>query len=76
MWEAAPEPVMDARLSQLCVTLRGEDIRACGITTTKAKIVVERVSGFVEEVNITKLLPFVSHMEPTNLGSDMGMLHA
>jgi hypothetical protein len=36
---------------------------------------LQRAAGFIEQINITELPPLVSHMEPTNLGPDMGMLH-
>src|SRR6266487_6996173 len=57
-----PEPVMNARLGQLRVTLRSKNIWTFGITSTKAKIVIEGTTGFIEQINITELLPFVPHM--------------
>src|SRR6266571_3184751 len=71
-----PEPMVNACLSQLVVPLRRKHIGTALITTTVPKIVIKGASGFIEQINITEFLPFVSHMEPPNLGSNMGMLHA
>src|SRR5258706_9010524 len=68
------EPVVDALFRQTSFALGEKDIGPCCITCG-LQVVVERLAGLVQQVDITRLVPIRTHVEPALLWTNMAMLH-
>src|SRR5258708_25824396 len=69
------KPMMNTVFCQMRTPLRGKDKDTLRVTSAVLDIVIEGTACFVEEINVTKFFPFVTHMQPANLRAHMGMLH-
>src|SRR6266487_515769 len=69
------EPVVDTILRQPLAPLRGKDIRTTLVTASVLEVVIQGTPGLVQEIDVAEFLPLVSHVQPANFRSDMGMLH-
>src|SRR5260221_10504809 len=69
------KPSVNAIFGEMRASLRGEHIGTGGITPTVLKIVMERTTRFIQQINIAKLFSFVPNMKPANLRTDMGVLN-
>src|SRR5258708_30675748 len=70
-----PKPVVNTRLGELLMALRGKDVGAFSLSSTVQQIVMKWPTCFIEQIDVAELIAFVSHMQPTNLWSHMGLLY-
>src|SRR6266849_4054866 len=69
-----PEPVVDPFLSQALAALRCKDVGSVGIST-RLKVLVERFSSLVHQINIAPLSALVADMQPPDFRTNMRMSH-
>src|SRR2546423_3566933 len=68
------EPIVDAFFGQLRAALRDKHVGTCYITPG-LQVLIERLVGFVQQIDITYLALFVTNLEPALLWINMGMGH-
>jgi len=68
------EPIVDAFFGQLRAALRDKHVGTCYITRG-LQVLIERLVGFVQQMDITYLAPFITNLEPSLLWVNMGMGH-
>src|SRR2546423_15197661 len=69
-----PEPVVNPLLGQAFAALRCKGISSINITASP-KILIQWLTRFVDEIDISPLAAFITNMEPPGLWTDMGMSH-
>ncbi len=68
------EPVVNPFFSQAIAALRWKDVGSVGIST-RLKVLVERFSSLVHQINIAPLSALVADMQPPDFGTNMRMSH-
>ncbi len=68
------EPVVDPFFRQALAALGHKHIGPSDVARG-LQVRIEWRAGFVQQVDITPLAPFIAHVEPSHFGTYMGMRH-
>src|SRR5947209_8070049 len=68
------EPIVDRFFRQTLAALRDKHIGSFCVASG-LQILIERLAGFVQQIDITPLAPLIAYLEPSLFWTNMGISH-